>query len=108
MLRLTLTIPSALTDEVSRSLADSAAVSSLAVIRRAAVRPQGDVIHADVAREGANAVVSALREIGVHEEGTLQIEPVTTWVSRAGFEAEELTPGSGADAVVHAEVAQRS
>ncbi len=72
------------------------------------MRPQGDVIHADVAREGANAVVSALREIGVHEEGTLQIEPVTTWVSRAGFEADELTPGSGADAVVHAEVAQRS
>ena len=45
---------------------------------------------------------------GCTEDGTLQIEPVTTWVSRAGFEADEETPGSSADAVVWAQVAQRS
>ena len=108
MLRLTVTIPSALTEQVTQVLADSTAVSTLVVIRGAALRPVGDVVNADVAREGANVLIDRLHEIGVHEEGTLQIEPVTTWVSRAGFEADEETPGSSADAVVWAQVAQRS
>jgi uncharacterized hydrophobic protein (TIGR00271 family) len=108
MLRLTATIPSELTEEVTRVLSDSSAVSTLAVMRGAALRPVGDVVQADVAREGANAIVESLRDLGVHEGGTLQLEPVSTWVSRAGFEADEETPGSSADAVVWAEVAQRS
>ena len=33
---------------------------------------------------------------------------MTTWISRAGFEAEQGTPGSSADAVVWAEVTQRA
>ncbi|NUR15823.1 MAG: DUF389 domain-containing protein [Dermatophilaceae bacterium] len=89
-------------------LSDSPAVSTLSVLRGAALRPVGDVVLADVAREGANVVVESLRDLGVHEGGTLQLEPVSTWVSRAGFEADEDTPGSSADAVVWAEVAQRS
>ncbi|MBC9820661.1 DUF389 domain-containing protein [Terrabacter sp. MAHUQ-38] len=108
MLRLTITVPSDLTEQVTQVLADSTAVSSLTLMRGVAIRPQGDVVQADVAREGANVLVDRLRELGVHEEGTLQIEPVSTWVSRAGFEADEETPGSSADAVVWAEVAQRS
>ncbi|NUO34521.1 MAG: DUF389 domain-containing protein [Dermatophilaceae bacterium] len=108
MLRLTATIPSKLTEQVTGVLSDSPAVSTLSVLRGAALRPVGDVVLADVAREGANAVVESLRDLGVHEGGTLQLEPVSTWVSRAGFEADEDTPGSSADAVVWAEVAQRS
>jgi len=108
MLRLTVTVPSELTEQVTAVLADSSAVSTLSVLRGAAVRPVGDVVHADVAREGANVLVDRLRDLGVHEGGTLQIEPVTTWISRAGFEADEETPGSSADAVVWAQVAQRS
>lgn len=108
MLRLTATIPSELTEQVTGALSASPAVSTLSVLRGAALRPVGDVVLADVAREGANAVVESLRDLGVHEGGTLQLEPVSTWVSRAGFEADEDTPGSSADAVVWAEVAQRS
>ncbi|MEW1952421.1 DUF389 domain-containing protein [Terrabacter sp. NPDC080008] len=108
MLRLTVTVPSALTDQVTELLADSTAVSTLSVLRGAAVRPVGDVVHADIAREGTNDLVDRLRDLGVHEQGSLQLEPVTTWISRPGFEADELTPGSSADAVVWAEVAQRS
>lgn len=108
MLRLTATIPSELTDQVTQVLSDSSAVSTLSVLKGAALRPVGDVVQADIAREGANAVVESLRDLGVHEGGSLQLEPVSTWVSRAGFEADEETPGSSADAVVWAEVAQRS
>ncbi|MGW5152464.1 DUF389 domain-containing protein [Rhodococcus koreensis] len=40
--------------------------------------------------------------------GSIEIEPVRTWLSRSGFEAELATPGSSADSVVWADVAQRS
>jgi uncharacterized hydrophobic protein (TIGR00271 family) len=108
MLRLTVTIPSELTERVTQVLADSTAVSTISVLRGAAVRPVGDVVDANVAREGANLVIERLHELGVHERGTLEVEPVTTWVSRAGFEADEASPGSSADAVVWPQVAQRS
>ncbi|MGZ8720213.1 MAG: DUF389 domain-containing protein, partial [Aeromicrobium sp.] len=61
-----------------------------------------------VAREAMNEHVDRLIELGVPEHGTIHIEPVTTWVSRAGFDAERHTPGSSADAVVWAEVTQRA
>ncbi|WP_374970941.1 DUF389 domain-containing protein [Terrabacter sp. BE26] len=108
MLRLTVTVPSALTERVTQLLADSTAVSTLSVLRGAALRPVGDVVHADVAREGVNELVDRLRDLGAHEQGSVQLEPVPTWISRPGLEAEEQTPGSSADAVVWAEVAQRS
>lgn len=38
----------------------------------------------------------------------MQVEPVNVWLSRDGFEAERRTPGSGADAVVWAEVTQHA
>jgi uncharacterized hydrophobic protein (TIGR00271 family) len=76
--------------------------------RHTAIIPAGDVVELDVAREGANAVVDALHDLGVHERGTVQVEPVTTWISRGGFLAEQLTPGSGSDSVVWAEVTQRA
>jgi uncharacterized hydrophobic protein (TIGR00271 family) len=83
-------------------------VSSLAVVRDASLRPVGYLVIADVAREAANDVVGALRELGIHREGSLRIEPVSTWLSKDGYEAERRTPGSGADAVVWAEVTQRA
>ena len=45
-------------------------------------------------------VVEQLRDLGVHERGSIEIEAVTTWVSRPGYEADERTPGSSSDAVV--------
>jgi uncharacterized hydrophobic protein (TIGR00271 family) len=61
-----------------------------------------------VAREATNEHVDRLVALGIPEQGTIHIEPVTTWVSRAGFDAERHTPGSSADAVVWADVTQRA
>jgi uncharacterized hydrophobic protein (TIGR00271 family) len=52
--------------------------------------------------------VNGLRELGVHEEGSIHLEPVRTWISRSGFDAERRTPGSSADAVVWADVTQQA
>jgi uncharacterized hydrophobic protein (TIGR00271 family) len=108
MLHLRITAPSELTTEVVRVLKSDPAVSSLAVVPTASIRPPGDLILADVAREAANAVIDQLRAAGVPNDGSVHIEPVRTWMSRTGFEAERRTPGSSADSVVWADVTQRA
>ncbi len=108
MLRLTVTAPARLTDDVLQRLASDPAVSALVVVRGAAIRPSGDLVTADVAREAANDVLDALRALGVQHEGTVHIESVPTWLSADAYAAERLAPGSSADAVVWAEVTQRA
>lgn len=108
MLHLRITTPTELTDQVLAVVAEDKAVSNLAVLRGASVSPPGDLVLVDVAREGTNEIVRRLDELGIPETGTLHVEPVTTWVSRAGYDAERRTPGSSADAVVWAEVTQRA
>lgn len=108
MLRLRISAPAGLTGEIMRVLSGDPAVSSLALISEASVRPPGDIVLADVAREAANDIVDRLRVLGVHHEGSIHIEPVRTWLSRQGFDAERRTPGSSSDTVVWAEVTQRS
>ncbi|MGZ8705080.1 DUF389 domain-containing protein [Aeromicrobium sp.] len=108
MEHLRITTPAHLTDQVLAVFTGDPAVSHLAVLRGASLEPAGDLVLADVAREATNEVVDQLSELGIPEHGTIHIEPVTTWVSRAGFDAERHTPGSSADAVVWAEVTQRA
>lgn len=108
MLHLRVAVTAELSDAVVQALADDPAVSSLAVVRGASVRPPGDLVFADVAREGANVLLDRLRELGVQREGTIHIEPVQAWLSQAGFDAERSTPGRGADSVVWTDVVQRA
>ena len=92
MLHLRMSTPSDLTAEVMRVLSDDPAVSSLALIPAASVRPAGDIVLADVAREAANDIVDRLRDLGLHREGSIHIEPVRTWISQQGLEAERERP----------------
>ena len=108
MLHLRITVESELTDQVVQLLGDDAAVSSLAVLKGASLQPVGDIVLADVAREGANEIIDQLEALDVARSGTVHVQPVPTWISEAGLEAEKHTPGSSADAVVWAEVTQRA
>lgn len=108
MLTLRILTPTRLTEAVVETFENDPCVSGLAVLRGAGVRPEGDLVLADVPREAVNELVSQLRALGVHHEGTIEIRPVDTWLSADGFAAELKAPGSSADAVVWAEVAQRS
>ena len=107
MLNLRIVAPTGLTDDVIEILEQEPCVSSVAVVRAAVIRPTGDLVFADVAREAANDIISRLRALGLHRDGTIEIQPVSTWLSSSGFTAECRAPGSSADAVVGA-VAQRS
>ncbi len=108
MLRVQVFVPSELTDDVSAVFEAEPAVSGLAVIRGAAVRPAGDLVMADVAREAANGVIDRLRDLGVHRKGSIQVERVNAWLSQEGLDAEVRSPGSSADAVVWVDVTHRA
>jgi uncharacterized hydrophobic protein (TIGR00271 family) len=108
MLHLRLTSPSSLTDAVIEHLQSDPAVTGLAVVPGAALKPTGDLITAELPREAANEIVDHLRGLGVHREGSIQLQPVRTWISRSGYDAERRTPGSSADAVVWADVTQKA
>ena len=108
MLHLRITVESELTDQVLQLLGDDPAVSSLAVLKGASLQPVGDIVLADVAREGANEIIDQLEALDVARSGTVHVQPVPTWISEPGLEAEKHTPGSSADAVVWAEVTQRA
>jgi uncharacterized hydrophobic protein (TIGR00271 family) len=98
----------ALTEAVTRLLRDDPTVSALAVYRGAGLRPPGDVIDADIPRESANTIVDALIGLGVQVEGSIELMPVGTWVSRPGLDAERRAPGASADAVVWTQVIERA
>jgi hypothetical protein len=108
MLRLELSVPGELTDDVMACLSAEVAVSNIARIDGGSFRPTGDLVIADVAREAANGAIDRLRELGVHETGSIRVMPVPTWLSQEGRDAERIAPGASADAVVWTEVTQQA
>ena len=108
VLSLRLSVPGELTDDVVALLSTADYVTGLTVLRGASLIPPGDVVSADVAREGANPVIDGLRSLGVHRHGTIRVEPIDTWLSHEAFEAERLAPGASADAVVWTEVGNKA
>lgn len=108
MLHLRIVVPAELSAPVVALLTADPAVSSLSVVAGASVRPAGDLVLAEVAREASDALLDRLLALGVHRAGTIQIEPVHAWVSQASYDAERKAPGSSTDSVVWAEVTHRA
>ncbi|MGF1471476.1 MAG: DUF389 domain-containing protein [Rubrobacteraceae bacterium] len=79
-------------------------VTNVAVLRGAAIKPRGDLILCNVAREGASEVIAELQDLGVDKDGAIVIERDETGISDAAATAEKAAPGLPADAVVWAEV----
>jgi len=100
--------PADLVPAVEERLRSDTEISSLVIHRGACVEPAGDVFEADLPREIANLVVDDLMALGVQDRGTIQLLPVTTWISRAALEAEERAPGESNDAVVWTDVVERA
>ena len=104
MLHLRIVVPPELSDRVTDVLTADPAVASLSVVPGASIRPGGDLVLAEVAREASDDVIERLVALGVHRRGAIQIEPVHAWVSQASYDAERTAPGSSTDSVVWAEV----
>ncbi|WP_371501016.1 DUF389 domain-containing protein [Kitasatospora sp. NBC_00374] len=100
MLHLRLIVPTDLRDAVLGCLDGEVGVTHVIVLPGSAVRPAGDVVLCDVAREAADELLKGLRALGLAERGAIDVEEVELSISAAADEAERLAPGEGADALV--------
>jgi uncharacterized hydrophobic protein (TIGR00271 family) len=108
MIHLRLVVPPELANDVHNLMCEADAVSTLIHLKGGAVKPSGDVILCDVAREDASVLIGDLKELGVHERGTIAVEEVDSAISRAAVEAEKAAAGLPSDAVVWEEVEART
>jgi uncharacterized hydrophobic protein (TIGR00271 family) len=108
VLHLRVTSPSSLTSQVVELLDGCAGTANLAVVPGSSIRPEGDLVIADLARESAEEVISGLRALGIQDTGTITLQTVDTAVSAAADRAETDAPGEGADAVIWEEVVART
>jgi uncharacterized hydrophobic protein (TIGR00271 family) len=93
---------------VLRVLEDSPAVASLVRIAGSSVRPPGDLILCDVAREEVSVVVSQLRRAGLGRGGSISIDAVDSVISQDARRAALASAGSPADAVIWEDVEART
>ena len=107
VLHVRVACPASHTGGVVRAL-DHPGVSNVALLRGASVRPEGDVVMADVVRESVNDVIAALRALDVHRVGSIAVEHIDVAVSDVAQEAERTVPGYGSDAAVWEEVDARA
>jgi uncharacterized hydrophobic protein (TIGR00271 family) len=105
---LRIVVPKDLAKRTLDLLCAMPAVVSVVHLPGAARKPDGDVILCDVAREEASVVLSTLKELRVHERGSIAIEEVDGSVSKAAEDAEKAAPGLPSDAVVWEEVESRT
>jgi uncharacterized hydrophobic protein (TIGR00271 family) len=108
MVHLRIVVPSYQAGHALDLLHNTPSVCNLIYLERAAHRPEGDVILCDVAREDASVIVSDLKELNVHHEGSIAMEDVDSLISAAATRAEEAAVGAPSDAVVWEEVETRT
>ncbi|MBW0105732.1 DUF389 domain-containing protein [Pseudonocardia sp. KRD291] len=108
MLHLRVVSPAALTTDVRAVLDAEPGVAHLVVHHGAAVRPAGDLVEADIARECTDDVLAALTDLGIDHTGAITLEQLDTVLSDVADAAEEAAPGDGADAVVWDELIGRT
>lgn len=104
LLQLRVTVPTDRTEQVLDLFTGDAGTAHLSVLPGASVVPAGDLVLAEVARESADALIDALKGLGVDKDGGIVLVSVDAAVSSAARRAEERAPGDGADAVVWEQV----
>ncbi|MDH6119896.1 DUF389 domain-containing protein [Kitasatospora sp. GAS204B] len=106
MLHLRLIVPVDLRRAVRAVLEESVGVTHVVGLPDAALRPPGDVLLCDVARESANDLLERLRATGIAERGAIDVSQLQLSISAAAQEAKRAAPGEGSDAVVWEEVVE--
>jgi uncharacterized hydrophobic protein (TIGR00271 family) len=108
LLHLRVVVPGDLAGDVLALLDREPTACNLIHLPGAALKPDGDVILVDLAREDASVVLADLKELSVHRHGSIAVEQVDFQLSEHMERVVELAPGSPADAVVWEEVTART
>jgi len=104
VVHLRVVVPEDLGPAVLDALLGAPGACNVVRIAGAAVAPPGDVLLADVPREGASGLVEDLRALGVVERGAISLDHPESHLSAASVRASERAPGAPGDAVVWEEV----
>ncbi|MBE2316444.1 TIGR00341 family protein [Solirubrobacter sp. CPCC 204708] len=107
MVHLRIVAPAEKAAQVHARLCSTESAINVIKVQGASANPSGDLIMCDVAREDASVIISELRELGIHHEGSIALSP-TDIVSDYAEAAEKHAPGSPADAVIWEELDQRT
>lgn len=95
-----LTTPADLTQEVVDLLLPHGWVTNVTLERGASLRPEGDVVEFDVAREKAGATMDDLRRVGLESCGGIVLTTPTGTPFDAADQIEAAAPGHPDDAVL--------
>jgi uncharacterized hydrophobic protein (TIGR00271 family) len=106
VLHLRLIVPAERSQAVLDVLRASPAVAHLVVLPGVGQAPHGDLVLCDVAREAANPILAALRELEIDRAGAIAIEDAGVVLSAAADRAAHLAPGLDVDAVVWEEISK--
>jgi uncharacterized hydrophobic protein (TIGR00271 family) len=108
MVHLRLVVAQADASRILDELEKSPAVLNIAHLRDAAVKPPGDLVLCDVAREEVSVVVEQLRRLGIERSGSISIDDVESIISAEARRVGLAVRGSPADAVIWEEVEART
>ena len=109
MLDLRVIVPADMRDDVVAALRRQVGVAHILIHPGAAVEPSGgDEITAVIARECANDVIKALKDLDAQHRGAILLTVLDTVLSTRAHEAEDDAEGDPADAVVWDELIART
>ena len=108
MVHLRIVTPREKAERALELLCELPSVCNIVHLEGVARRPTGDVILCDVAREDASVVLSDLRDLGIHSDGSIAIETIDAEISEFSKAAERYAPGAPSDAVIWEEVESRT
>ena len=94
VVHLRIVVPSHQSGHALDLLQNTPSVCNLIFLERAAQRPEGDVILVDVAREDASVIISDLKELEIHKEGSIAMEDIDSQISEAAERAEQRGAGA--------------
>ena len=104
MVHLRIVAPPNRAQEAMEMLCATDSVCNVIRLADPATRPDGEVIMCDVAREDASIVISDLKALNLHHEGSITLEEIDTAISDWADRAEKHARGAPADAVVWEDV----
>ncbi|MDI6911897.1 DUF389 domain-containing protein [Nocardioides sp.] len=97
---LRLTVPRELSEPVRTLLLEHACTTNVTVAEGACLRPEGDLVECDVAREQAGQLLDELDRLGLDESGGIVIMTPTGTPFAAARRLEAAAPGHPDDAVI--------
>ena len=104
VIHLRLIVPAERTSAVVGALEQDARVTNVVLMAGVAVRPSGDLVLCDVAREAVTDVLDGLRQAGLYSDGGVALSAIEAAPSANAHATEAAAPGSPDDAVVWDEV----